>query len=192
MLDPRAMLRSSAALGYLALSAACGSPPRGAEDAPTASAARDATEPAEPCACTWVHLPMRIEFAPRSAEVPDAYAEVLQIIVTTTLERDDLTELRVEGHSSTCPEEMHDQALSEARARAVAARLVALGLDEAFVSTIGYASTMPNKRGKEVPDVCNPAAIAAGALSHERRVELSALRCTRGEGRDAPGCAEGS
>ena len=88
-----------------------------------------------------VRVLARVSFARAQARLRPDTAPVLADIVAALGEHKDIVELEVQGHASS--DEPDAQKLSESRARAVLARLVASGVDRARLVARGYGAARP-------------------------------------------------
>jgi OOP family OmpA-OmpF porin len=123
-------------------------------------------EPAGPSCGTVVRLDTRVLFAVDSAHLRPEGTELLQRVASLlgTLGGPDLD---VVGHTDSSGGEAHNQALSERRAAAVSAELVALGVSPDSVRAVGVGETRPLRPDVGADGVADPA-----AQQLNRRVEL--------------------
>ena len=122
------------------------------------------------CSEQWVQMPMLIGFPTASADMGYQNREILREMVRSAQSRNDLVAVRVEGHTDRCGNEYNNMSLSQARASAVAAELVHMGVPSDRVTSVGYGSSRPRTN-----ENCG----AHQGLSRQtnRRVEFSLLVC---------------
>lgn len=124
--------------------------------------------PPPPCAEQWVHMPMLISFPTGGSVIDEQNRVILAEIVRTAQTRTDIRRVRVEGHTDPCGNELNNMALSNARATSVANELVAMGVPQQMLETIGYGSTQ-----RRTDSECG----AAISNNTDRRVEFTLLVC---------------
>lgn len=106
---------------------------------------------------TTVTLASDITFPPGRAELSPSAQETLGRVAKVIRGRDDIRQIRVEGHTDTDPIKRSgwssNEALSDARAMTVKRLLAARGVPEELMSTHGFGPTQPiasndSKEGK--------------------------------------------
>jgi OOP family OmpA-OmpF porin len=130
----------------------------------------DQPPPPPPCAEQWVHMPMLITFPTGGAVLDEQNRVILSEIVRTAQTRTDIRRVRVEGHTDPCGNELDNMALSNSRAVSVANELVAMGVPQPMLETIGYSSHQP--RAGNARDCGSPLTDQTN-----RRVEFTLLVC---------------
>ncbi|MFK7985182.1 MAG: OmpA family protein [Sandaracinaceae bacterium] len=138
---------------------------------PAAQGGYVATTVPQGCVEQWVHMPLVINF-PTGGTIIDAQNRaVLQEMVLSAQSRQDISAVRVEGHTDRCGNEANNMALSQQRAVTVANELVSMGVPRERLSTMGYGSVQPranencSRRNDDLSRNMN------------RRVEFSLLVC---------------
>ncbi|MGF1468709.1 MAG: OmpA family protein [Sandaracinaceae bacterium] len=129
--------------------------------------------PRGPCTEEWVHMPVLIGFPTGGAALDAQSRVILEQVVRTAQTRDDILQVRVEGHTDTCGNEQNNMDLSNQRAEAVEAALVEMGVPAEQIQTVGYGSTQPRAneacgRGRQSQQL---------SQATNRRVEFSILTC---------------
>ena len=93
-----------------------------------------------------VNVAWTAEFSYGSAELtPEARAKLDDEIVPKLIESKDIRYLHVYGHSDRMGSVEHNRRLSEKRAEAVRAHLIAKGVDPDKIEVFGYGQTLPVK-----------------------------------------------
>ena len=138
---------------------------------PTSQGGYAATTVPANCVEEWVHMPLIINFPSGGAIIDAQNRAVLQEMVISAQARQDISAVRVEGHTDHCGNEANNMALSQQRAVTVANELVVMGVPRERVQTIGYGSRQPraNERCGRQQDSLSRAT--------NRRVEFSVLVC---------------
>ena len=103
----------------------------------------------------------KVHFETGSAVIKSDSFELLDAIADVLLDRTDIVALRIEGHTDSRGSESYNQKLSEDRASSVMAYLVAKGVEEGRLSSVGIGEAKPLDPRR------NPLAHAAN-----RRVEM--------------------
>lgn len=88
-------------------------------------------------------LPGAIVFKTGTAEIEPVSEEVLNVVDSFLKTREDVSLLRVEGHTDSDGDDAKNQTLSEQRAMAVARWLVAKGNDCKRLLPVGFGETKP-------------------------------------------------
>jgi len=83
-----------------------------------------------------------IQFKSDSAEIADESGQFLETVLDV-VQRCPMLDIVVEGHTDSVGRAASNQALSEARANAVAAYLVGEGVEKARISAVGYGEAKP-------------------------------------------------
>jgi outer membrane protein OmpA-like peptidoglycan-associated protein len=107
-----------------------------------------------------------ISFGSDSAKLTDGSKPCLDAVAQAILEHPAFSTIEVEGHTNQRGTARHNQLLSEARAEAVAAHLIAAGVEPKRLTTVGRGSTDPRCEPLELPK----------CLADNRRVELHVRR----------------
>lgn len=131
-----------------------------------------------PCTEEWVHMPVLINFPTGGAELDAQNRAILQEVVRTAQNRDDIRRVRVEGHTDTCGNEVGNMALSQQRSEVVAMALVEMGVPREMMETVGYGSTQP--RANEACETRESRSQTELSRQTNRRVEFSILVCRDG------------
>ncbi|HJL16187.1 MAG TPA: OmpA family protein [Sandaracinaceae bacterium LLY-WYZ-13_1] len=139
---------------------------------PASQGGYTATTVPQGCVEEWVHMPLIINFPSGGAIIDAQNRAVLQEMVRSAQSRDDISAVRVEGHTDHCGNEANNMALSQQRAVAVANELVTMGVPRERITTVGYGSTMPRAN-----EQCDRRAREELSRNMNRRVEFSLLVC---------------
>lgn len=97
-----------------------------------------------------ISLP-NVQFKTDSDELIEGSMPDIQALAEFMVRNDSVT-ATIEGHTDDVGEEVHNLELSKARAEAVKKELVAMGVDESRIFTIGYGEERPKSGTKENPD----------------------------------------
>ena len=98
-----------------------------------------------------ISLP-NVQFKTDSDELIEGSMPDIQALAEFMVRNDSVT-ATIEGHTDDVGEEVHNLELSKARAEAVKRELVAMGVDESRISTVGYGEERPKSGTKENPDI---------------------------------------
>jgi OOP family OmpA-OmpF porin len=116
------------------------------EPAPTTPAATPAPEPTKPKYSVeggQLKLPGPVVFETGKATLKPESDEVLQIVHDYLKDKQDITLLRIEGHTDSDGNDADNQRLSEGRSLAVAQWLVGKGIDCKRLIPVGFGETKP-------------------------------------------------
>jgi len=97
-----------------------------------------------------ISLP-NVQFKTDSDELIEGSMPDIQALAEFMVRNDSVT-ATIEGHTDDVGEEVHNLELSKARAEAVKKELVAMGVDESRIFTIGFGEERPKSGTKENPD----------------------------------------
>jgi outer membrane protein OmpA-like peptidoglycan-associated protein len=90
-----------------------------------------------------IRITEQVEFDPDRAVLDPVSEPVLAAVAEVLAAHPAILRLRVEGHTDNSGDPAHNPPLSDARARAVAAWLVAHGIDAGRLSWVGFGSSKP-------------------------------------------------
>lgn len=139
---------------------------------PTSQGGYAATTVPANCVEEWVHMPLIINFPSGGAIIDAQNRAVLQEMVISAQARQDISAVRVEGHTDHCGNEANNMALSQQRAVTVANELVVMGVPRERITTVGFGSQMPRAN-----EQCNRQQREELSRNMNRRVEFSLLVC---------------
>jgi len=97
-----------------------------------------------------ISLP-NVQFKTDSDELIEGSMPDIQALAEFMVRNDSVT-ATIEGHTDDVGDEVHNLELSKARAEAVKKELVAMGVDESRISTVGYGEERPKSGTKANPD----------------------------------------
>ncbi|MBX3270503.1 MAG: OmpA family protein [Sandaracinaceae bacterium] len=120
-------------------------------------------------------MPVLINFPTGGAELDAQNRAILQEVVRTAQNRQDIRRVRAEGHTDTCGNEVNNMALAQQRAENVALALVEMGVPRELIETVGYGSTQP--RANEACETRQARSSTELSRQTNRRVEFSILVC---------------
>ena len=92
-----------------------------------------------------------VQFKTDSDELIEGSMPDIQALAEFMVRNDSVT-ATIESHTDDVGEEVHNLELLKARAEAVKKELVAMGVDESRIFTIGYGEERPKSGTKENPD----------------------------------------
>jgi outer membrane protein OmpA-like peptidoglycan-associated protein len=97
-----------------------------------------------------ISLP-NVQFKTDSDQLIEGSMPDIQALAEFMVRNDSVT-ATIEGHTDDVGDEVHNLELSKARAEAVKKELVAMGVDESRISTVGYGEERPKSGTKANPD----------------------------------------